>query len=205
MTIVETPAEAASVLKHRKQGLREEERNQLLGREGSSGAEDALDHQQKLQDQLSEDLQKRAALLKNNTNLFQDLLQKDKDVLQKTETEMEKNALRLQKERGRIAQLTSSSWTLTLLIWGSVLLVVLMFMGTFIFMRTFKPRRSLASVQGTSTERGFLWRTTSIGSLKPTPTMTHQAQDVHEHQDNHHHRHDKAHNDHQVFEEGWLW
>jgi hypothetical protein len=192
-----------SSLKHRRStlaGQDDEDRDQLLGSSGKD-TEDALEHQQKLQDQLSEDLQKRAALLKNNTNLFQDLLQKDKDLLQKTETEMEKNALRLQKERGRIAQLTSSSWTLTLLIWGSVLLVIIMFMGTFIFMRTFKPRKTSTA---THKSKGF-WNsgkstTVSIPRVTPTTTAGHSHDHDHSKQGHSHNHHKEL-----VFEEGWLW
>lgn len=92
--------------------------------------------------ELTNELVKKASILKNNSINFSHILSQDQ-VLQNVSAKLENQSLKLSKESSKISKLTSSSWTTTLLIWGSVLVVVLTFIGTFIFMRVFRSKNNL--------------------------------------------------------------
>jgi hypothetical protein len=86
---------------------------------------------------LTQELLDKASILKSNTLNFSNVLSSDQTI-DKLSSKLENESIRLKKESSKISQLTSSSWTTTLLIWGSVIIVVITFILTFIFMRLFK-------------------------------------------------------------------
>jgi hypothetical protein len=93
-----------------------------------------------LQEQLASELASRSELLKSNTLQFRNLLKKDALVLEEAEQDLDVNLTRLQKQGNRIQTLTSSTWNTTWLIWLSVIIVMIAFIFTFIFMRFVKKK-----------------------------------------------------------------
>lgn len=87
--------------------------------------------------ELTNELVKKASILKNNSLNFSHVLKSDQ-TLDNLATKLETESIRLKKESFQISSLTSSSWITTLLIWGSVIVVVIAFIMTFIFMRLFR-------------------------------------------------------------------
>lgn len=87
--------------------------------------------------ELTNELVKKASILKNNSLNFSHVLKSDQ-TLDNLATKLETESIRLKKESFQISSLTSSSWITTLLIWGSVIVVVIAFIITFIFMRLFR-------------------------------------------------------------------
>lgn len=87
---------------------------------------------------------------------------------------------RVKKENEKIVKLTNSSWTTTLLIWGSIMLVVLVFMSTFVFMRTFRPRVRPPKEKVQSATMAA----STLSKVSPTPSTADESL---------------------IFEEGYLW
>jgi hypothetical protein len=83
---------------------------------------------------LTQELLDKASILKSNTLNFSHVLSSDQTI-EKLSSKLEDESIRLKKESTKISELTSSSWTTTLLIWGSVIVVVITFILTFIFMK----------------------------------------------------------------------
>ena len=88
--------------------------------------------------ELTSELIKKASILKNNSINFSNILTREDANLKEISFKLENQTISLSKASKQIKSLTSSSWTTTFLIWGSVLVVLLTFVGTFVFMRFFK-------------------------------------------------------------------
>ena len=86
----------------------------------------------------AKELLRKASILRNNTVNFSEILSKDVQNIRNTSEKLEAENISISKGLSSMKKLNSSSWTTTLLLWGSVLIVVLTFIGTFIFMRFFK-------------------------------------------------------------------
>ncbi|KAL2918191.1 hypothetical protein HK105_202118 [Polyrhizophydium stewartii] len=124
-----------------------------------------LERNRRAQDALSDDLALQAQRLKSNTLLFQDKLKADTAVLAATEQQLGDNVLRLQRERRSIKAFSSKSWSTTLLVWGSVIGVVLVFVLVFMFTRVVGPARTHRRAPEPSTTAPRVMSASSI----PTP------------------------------------
>ncbi|KAJ3052640.1 SNAP receptor use1 [Rhizophlyctis rosea] len=109
-------------------------------------SESLLEHNRKLQDDMTEELVRMAAALKNNTLSIGEKLQKDRKVLDEASTNLETSVGRLKKEKDRLGKLNMSARNTTWLIWGAILLVCIVFTVTFMFMRLVGKRSVSTSV-----------------------------------------------------------
>ncbi|KAJ8327720.1 hypothetical protein O5D80_004056 [Batrachochytrium dendrobatidis] len=144
--------------------------NHLLSTPSSSGVTSKalasiIERNRKLQDDLSTDLAFHAEQLKLNSLLFQNKLEMDAKVLEETDEQLGHNLIRLQRERKSIKAFTSKSWGTTFLIWGSIIVVILLAMFTFMVMQVARPVRRYS--HRTTTIKTTSSTTTSIHSIPP--------------------------------------
>ncbi|KAJ3296618.1 SNAP receptor use1 [Borealophlyctis nickersoniae] len=99
-----------------------------------------LDQNRKLQDQLTDDLIRMAAVLKGNSLLMGDVLKKDAKVVEETSATLQTNATRIKKEGSRLSALNMSARNTTWMVWLTVLFVCIVFAITFMFMRVVRVR-----------------------------------------------------------------
>ncbi|KAJ3032433.1 SNAP receptor use1 [Rhizophlyctis rosea] len=99
--------------------------------------ESMLENNRKIQEDMTDELVRMAAALKNNTLTIGEKLQKDKKVLDEASTNLETSVTRLKKEGDRLGKLNVSARTTTWIIWLTILLVCVVFAITFVFMRLF--------------------------------------------------------------------
>ncbi|PVU92249.1 hypothetical protein BB561_003950 [Smittium simulii] len=110
-----------------------DEREELfrgLGKSQESHAnktEKNLELQKRTQEELADELLGMSKILKNNTSLFSDILQKDQQYADDSAEIFTKNSVKLKKEGDRLNKFRASSWSTTGLTWMAIAVVVLVF------------------------------------------------------------------------------
>ncbi|KAJ3235002.1 hypothetical protein HDU81_000947 [Chytriomyces hyalinus] len=97
-----------------------------------------LKEQVKAQEALSEDLIKLAQRLKENSLLFGDTLKADKEVLDDTHDALNSNVTRISSQNSKLTTLLQQTRGNCFMITGAVLLVCVLFIFTFFWMRLFR-------------------------------------------------------------------
>ncbi|KAG5459723.1 MAG: membrane fusion protein Use1-domain-containing protein [Olpidium bornovanus] len=126
------------------EGLRERSMNN--GANGDEpGAENQqllLDHHQHLQEKLSQDLLGMAAVLKQNSLVFGQVLKRDEQTITNAQSLLEGNLNRLRSTRGRLQVYSQKAGKTTLFVWAVVLFVCSASVLVYLFIRIFPKLRS---------------------------------------------------------------
>ncbi|KAJ2992893.1 hypothetical protein HDV02_002770, partial [Globomyces sp. JEL0801] len=101
--------------------------------------EQQIQNDLKIQQELTDLLAQQSAQLLKNSQTFNDLINKDKNVLDSLEDDMQDKLNKVQSSRSAIQFVTKKTWTTTFMIWGSILVCILVFSGTLLWMRLFSP------------------------------------------------------------------
>ena len=96
----------------------------------------SIDDQLK-QEELTEFLGNQASRLLENSRVIHSELLKDSVALTELENEIADKDIRLGTERNRLKQISASSWSTTLLVWVSVLVAILAFLASLVYLRLF--------------------------------------------------------------------
>ncbi|KAJ9060742.1 SNAP receptor use1, partial [Entomophthora muscae] len=109
--------------------------NPSKGNESQCDSSDELLRQQHLQEELAGSLVSMAGILKSNSLAFGDALNKDEQVLDEAQAALDTNLDRLTAEGRRLKLISSSASSATLLYYLSILLVVMVFIMTAVYIR----------------------------------------------------------------------
>eukprot|EP00160_Parvularia_atlantis_P006548 Unigene15722_Nuclearia_a/m.46869 Unigene15722_Nuclearia_a/g.46869 ORF Unigene15722_Nuclearia_a/g.46869 Unigene15722_Nuclearia_a/m.46869 type:complete len:184 (+) Unigene15722_Nuclearia_a:75-626(+) len=108
----------------------------------AAGAEEQLRLHYAMQDRVMDEMKSLAKHLKDNTYAMHDILQRDARVIEETNSVVDGNLVRLKTERQRVQDFThvvrSGTWS----IWVTMLLVVVAFFATYVFMNLFPRSRT---------------------------------------------------------------
>jgi hypothetical protein len=97
-----------------------------------------LKHHKTQQENMSDELVRLASVLKQNSMSMGDKLKKDAVVMGDTVSAMDSSLSRVRKQGQRVSQLIQTSWKTGCMVYLILILVMLLFTLTFVFMRVFK-------------------------------------------------------------------
>ncbi|KAJ1915498.1 hypothetical protein IWQ60_007787 [Tieghemiomyces parasiticus] len=99
-----------------------------------------LTQHRQVQDELTDDLVRMAQVLKGNSHLFKETLEKDTKTMRDAQEAMGENQTRLARQGTRLGTYSKKAWGTTWLTWSIILAVCLLFMLVYFVIRLFPKR-----------------------------------------------------------------